>query len=147
MEPRTCSTCPSSSDKNLFISHGDIHPATQTPILLIPMEPTTLLVHYSAIATDHGYTLLEGQPLSQFPSTVWYIPSLPAPPVPFVLSQCILLLCLPSRLFFGCLRSIVRLERSYLVISVSPEHAAYGPFLPDPCQVYLPILFISLPRM
>ena len=36
--------------------------ATQTPILLIPMEPATLLVHYSAIATDHGYTLLEGQP-------------------------------------------------------------------------------------
>ena len=24
------------------------------------MEPATLLVHYSAIATDHGYTLLEG---------------------------------------------------------------------------------------
>ena len=50
-------------------------------------------------------------------------------------------------MFFGCLQSIVRLEKSYLVISVSPEHAAYGPFLPDPCQVYLPISFISLPRM
>ena len=57
MEPRTCSTCPSSSDENPFISHEDIHLATQTPIPLIPMEPATLLVHYSAIATDHGYTL------------------------------------------------------------------------------------------
>ncbi|KIM52223.1 hypothetical protein SCLCIDRAFT_32835 [Scleroderma citrinum Foug A] len=65
------------------------------------MEPATLLVHYSAIATDHGYALLEGQPLSQFPSTVWYIPSLPAPPVPFVLGLKSLIwssLCLLSML-------------------------------------------------
>ncbi|KIM57254.1 hypothetical protein SCLCIDRAFT_28967 [Scleroderma citrinum Foug A] len=49
------------------------------------MEPTSLLANYSAIATDHDYTLLEGQPLSQLPDTSWYIPSLSAPPVPFVL--------------------------------------------------------------
>ncbi|KIM51216.1 hypothetical protein SCLCIDRAFT_33622 [Scleroderma citrinum Foug A] len=49
------------------------------------MEPTSRLAHYSAIATDHDYTLLKGQPLSQLPDTSWYIPSLPAPPIPFVL--------------------------------------------------------------
>ena len=58
------------------------------------MEPASLLARYSAIAADHDYTLLEGQPLSQLPDTSWYIPSLPAPPIPFVLSQCILLLSL-----------------------------------------------------
>ncbi|KIM67350.1 hypothetical protein SCLCIDRAFT_21199 [Scleroderma citrinum Foug A] len=77
------------------------------------MEPTSLLARYSAIAADHDYTLLEGQPLSQLPDTSW---------------------------------SIVRLERSYLVVNVSPEPTAYGPCLPCPCQVFLPILFMMLPR-
>ncbi|KIM50023.1 hypothetical protein SCLCIDRAFT_34762 [Scleroderma citrinum Foug A] len=49
------------------------------------MEPTSLLAHYSTIAADHNYTLLKGQSLSQLPDTSWYIPSLPAPPIPFVL--------------------------------------------------------------
>ena len=53
MEPRTCSTCPSSSDKNLFISHRDIHPATQTPILLIPME----LQHFWCITLPSSQTM------------------------------------------------------------------------------------------
>ena len=115
-------------------------------ISLVTMEPASLLARYSAIAADHDYTLLEGQPLSQLPDTSWYIPSLPAPPIPFVLSQRILLLSLPSRIFFGRLRSIVRLERSYLVVTVSPEPTAYGPCLPCPCQVFLPISFMTLPR-
>ena len=110
------------------------------------MEPASLLACYSDIAADHDYTLLEGQPLSQLPDTSWYIPSLPAPPIPFVLSQRILLLSLLSHIFFGCLRSIVRLERSYLVVTVSHEPTAYGPCLPHPCQVFLPISFMMLPR-
>ena len=110
------------------------------------MELTSLLAHYSAIAADHDYTLLEGQPLSQLPDTSWYIPSLPAPPIPFVLGQHVLLLSLPSCIFFDHLRSIVRLERSYLVVTVSPEPIAYGPCLPCPCQVFLPISFMTLPR-
>src|SRR4029434_8483082 len=70
----------------------------------------------------------------------------PAPPIPFVLGQRVLLLSLPSCIFFGRLRSIIRLERSYLVVIVSPEPTAYGPCLPHPCQVFLPILFMTLPR-
>ena len=130
MKPRTWPTCWSSSDENRLSSHEDIHPAIQTFISLVTMEPASLLPRYSAIAADHDYTLLEGQPLSQLPDTSWYIPSLPAPSIPFVLSQCILLLSLPSRIFFGHLRSIVRLERSYLVVTVFPEPTAYGPCLP-----------------
>ena len=106
-----------------------------------------ITARYSAIAADHDYTLLEGQPLSQLSDTSWYIPSLPAPTIPFVRGQCVLLLSLPSRIFFGCLRSIVRLERSYLVVIVSPEPTAYGPCLPRPCQVFLPISFMTLPRL
>ena len=111
---------------NWLSFHGDIHPAIQTFILLVTMEPTSLLAHYSAIAADHDYTLLEGQPPSQLPDTSWYIPSPPAPPIPFVLGQRVLLLSLSSRIFFGHLRSIVRLERSYLVITISKlTHALY----------------------
>ena len=84
----------SSSDENRLSSHGDIHPAIQMFILLVTMEPTSLLACYSAIAADHNYTLLEVQPLSQLPDASWYIPSHPAPPIPFVLSQCVLL-CFP----------------------------------------------------
>ena len=146
-KPRTWPTCWSSSDENRLSSHGDIHPAIQTFISLVTMEPASLLARYSAIAADHDYTLLEGQPLSQLPDTSWYIPSLPAPPVPCVLGQRVLLLNLPSHMFFGRLRSIVRLERSYLVVTVSPEPTAYGPCLPRPCQVFLPISFMTLPRL
>ena len=122
----TWPTCLSSSDENPLSSHRDIHPTIQMFISLVTMEPASLLAHYSAIAADHNYTLLEGQPLFQLPDTSWYIPSHPAPPIPFVLSQCILLLSLPSHIFFGHLRSIVRLERSYLVITISKlTHALY----------------------
>ena len=71
----------------------------------------------------------------------------PAPPVPFVLGQCILLVNPQLPPFFGCFKSIVRLERSYLVVFVSPEPSAYGPYIPLPCKVYLPTSFITLPRM
>ena len=86
-KPRTWPTCWSSSDENQLSSHGDIHPTIQTFISLVTMEPASLLACYSTIAADHDYTLLKGQPLSQLPDTSWYIPSLPAPPIPFVLSS------------------------------------------------------------
>ena len=143
----TWPTCWSSSDESRLSSHGDIHPTIQTFISLVTMEPASLLARYSTIAADHDDTLLKGQPLSQLPDTSWYIPSLPAPPIPFVLSQCVLLLSLPSHIFFGRLRSIIRLERSYLVVTVSPDPTAYGPCLPCPCQVFLPISFMTLPRL
>ena len=79
--PRTWPTCWSSSDENRLSSHRDIHPAIQAFILLVTMEPASLLARYSTISADHNYTLLEGQPLSQLPDTPWYIPSLPAPPI------------------------------------------------------------------
>ena len=72
MKPRTWPTCWSSSDENRLSSHGDIHPTIQTFISLVTMEPASLLACYSAIAADHDYTLLEGQPLSQLPDTSWY---------------------------------------------------------------------------
>ena len=81
-KPRTWPTCWSSSDENQLSSHGDIHPAIQTFMLLVTMEPASLLARYSAIAADHDYTLLEGQPLSQLPGTSWYILSFLLPQSP-----------------------------------------------------------------
>ena len=146
MEPRTWSTSQSSSDENWPSSHRDIQPTIQMLISLVTMESASLLACYSTVAADHDYTLLKCQPLSRLPDTAWYIPSLPASSVPFVLGQCILLSLL-SCLFFGHLRSIGRLERSYLVVTVSPEPTDYGPCLLCPSQVFLPILFIMLPRL
>jgi len=141
------SICLSSSDVNLFISHRDIPPTIQTFISSVTMESVFSLDHFSAIAADLHYVLLLGQPLPEFPCTAWHISSQPAPSVPLVLGQHILLVSPASRMYFGRLRSIVKLEKSSLVISVSPEPSAYGPFLPDTCHVHLPLSFILLPWM
>ena len=144
MEPRPWSICLSSSDVNLFISHGDIPPAIQTPTSSVTMESAFSLEHFSAIAADLDYVLLLEQPLPEFLCTAWHISSQPAPSVPLVLGQRVLV-SPASRTYFGHLKSIVRLEDSYLVISVSPESSAYGPFIPESCQIHLPPSFISLP--
>ena len=83
MKPRTWPTCWSSSDENRLSSHGDIHLAIQTFISLITMEPASLLARYSAIAADHDYTLLKGQPLSQLPDTSLYTRPFLLPQSPF----------------------------------------------------------------
>ena len=145
MEPRPWSICLSSSNINLFISHGDIPPAIQTPASSVTMESAFSLDHFSAIAADLDYVLLLGQPLPEFLCTAWHISSQSAPSVPLVLGQHILLVCPASRTYFGHLKSIVRLEDSYLVVSVSPESSAYGPFIPESCHIHLPLSFISLP--
>ena len=126
---------------DLFISHGDIPPAIQMFVSLVTMESIFFLDHFSTIAADLHYVLLLGQPLPE------HISSQPAPSVPLVLGQHVLLVSPASRTYFGHLRSIVKIEKSSLVISVAPEPSAYGPFLPDTCHVHLPLSFVSLPWM
>jgi len=145
MEPRPWSICLSSFDVNPIISHGDIPPAIQTPASSVTMESTFSLERFSAIAANLNYVLLLGQPLHELLCTAWHISSQPAPSVPLILGQCILLVSPASRTYFGRLKSIVRLEDSYLVISVSPESSAYGPFIPESCHIHLPPSFILLP--
>jgi len=145
MEPRLWSICLSSSDINPFISHRDIPPAIQTPTSSVTMESAFSLEHFSTIAADLDYVLLLGQPLPEFLCTAWHISSQPAPSVPLVLGQRVLLVSPASCMYFGHLKSIVRLEDSYLVVSVSPESSAYGPFIPESCHIHLPSSFISLP--
>jgi len=141
------SICLSSSDVDPFISHGDIPPAIQTFVSSVTMESIFSLDHFSAIAADLHYVLLLGQPLPEFLCTAWHIYSQPAPSVPLVLGQHVLLVSPASRTYFGHLRSIVKIEKSSLVVSVSPEPSAYGSFLPDTCHVHLPLSFVSLPWM
>ena len=109
MEPRPWSICLSSSDVNPFISHRDIPPAIQTPTSSVTMESTFSLERFSTIAADIDYVLLLGQPLPEFLCTAWHISSQPAPSVPLVLSQRVLLVSPASRTYFGHLKSIVRL--------------------------------------
>ena len=136
-----------SSDANRSISHGDIHLAICTFILLPSMEPTSPVDRFLAIASQHNYILIVGQPLTDLPHATWFIPLHPIPPQPLALGQRILLASPTSRTYFGQIKSIVRLEKSYLDISVSPESSAYGPFIPLPCQVYLPTSFLILPPL
>jgi len=145
MEPRPWSICLSSSDVNPIISHGDIAPTFQTPASSVTMESAFSLERFSAIAADLNYVLLLGQPLPELLCTSWHISSKPAPSVPLILGQRVLLVSPTSRTYFGRLKSIVRLEDSYLVVSVSPESSAYGPFIPESCHIHLPPSFISLP--
>ena len=145
MEPRPWSICLSSSDVNPFISHGDIPPAIQTPASSVTMESAFALERFSTIAADLNYVLLLGQPFPELLCTAWHISSQPDPSVPLILGQHILLVSLASRTYFGHLKSIVILEDSYLVLTVSPESSAYGPFIPESCHIHLPPSFILLP--
>ena len=111
------------------------------------MEPASTVDRFSAIASQHNYVLLVGQPLTDLPHAAWFIPLHPVPSQPLALGQRILLASSTSRTYFGQIKSIVRLEKSYLVISVSPESSAYGPFIPLPCHVYLPTSFLVLPPL
>ena len=145
MEPRPWSIFLSSSDVNPFISHGDIPPTIQTPASSVTMESAFSLERFSTIAADLDYVLLLGQPLPEFLCTAWHISSRPAPSVPLILSQHVLLVSPVSCTYFGHLKSIIRLGNSYLVVSVSPESSAYGPFIPESCHIHLPSSFVSLP--
>ena len=136
-----------SSDANRPISRGDIHLTIHTFILLPSMEPASPVDRFSVIASQHNYVLLVGQPLTDLPHAAWFIPLHPVPSQPLVLSQRILLASPTSRTYFGQIKSITRLEKFYLVISVSPESSAYDPFIPLPCQVYLPTSFLILPPL
>ena len=111
------------------------------------MEPAFPVDRFSAIASQHNYVLLVGQPLTDLLHAAWFIPLHPIPFQPLVLGQRILLASSTSRTYFGQIKSIVRLEKSYLVIAVSPKSSAYGPFIPLPCQVYLPTSFLVLPPL
>ena len=60
MKPRTWPTCWSSSDENRLSSHGDIHPAIQTFISLVTMEPchdrdTRSTLYHSVRSRPHVY--------------------------------------------------------------------------------------------
>jgi len=86
--------------------------------LCLTMESIFSLDHFSAIAADLHYVLLLGQPLPEFLCTAWHISSQPAPSVPLVLGQRVLLVSPASRTYFGHLRSIVKIEKSSLVVCV-----------------------------
>ena len=122
MEPRPWSICLSSSDVNLFISHGDIPPAIQTPASSVTMESTFSLECFSAIAADLDYVLLFGQPLPEFLCTAWHISSQPAPSVPLVLSQRILLVSPVSHTYFGRLKSNLKIHTWSSLCLLSPLH-------------------------
>ena len=75
------------------------------------MGPTSPVDRFSAIALQHNYILLVGQPLTDLPHAAWFIPLHPVPSQPLVLSQRILLASPTSRTSFGQIKSIVRLEK------------------------------------
>ena len=76
-----------SSDANRPIPHGDIHLAICTFILLPSMEPASPVDRFLAIALQHNYVLLVGQPLTDLLHAAWFIPLHPLPSQPLVLGQ------------------------------------------------------------
>ncbi|KAI6156667.1 hypothetical protein BKA82DRAFT_4345729 [Pisolithus tinctorius] len=112
------------------------------------MAASTSIISLVPFARDHGYVYLPGVPTSFHPEASWYIPPSSAPSQPIQLGQHVLFVSMTSRrTFFGRLRSVIRLERSYVVVSVSPVQEAYGSFLPAPCNVFIPVSSIILPKL
>ena len=126
-----------SSDANRPISHGDIHLAICTFILLPSMEPAPPVDHFSVIALQHNYVLLVRQPRTDLPHAAWFIPLHPVPSQPLVLGQQILLPSPTFRTYFGQIKSIVRLEKilsGHLcvaqILCLWPIHSSPMPSLP-----------------
>ncbi|KAI6012390.1 hypothetical protein F5J12DRAFT_911826 [Pisolithus orientalis] len=112
------------------------------------MAASTSVILLVPFARDHGYIYLPGVPTSFHPEASWYIPPSSAPSQPIQLGQRVLFVSMTSRrTFFGRLRSVIRLERSYVVVSVSPVQEAYGSFLPAPCNIFIPVSSVILPKL
>ncbi|KAI5985224.1 hypothetical protein F5J12DRAFT_899049 [Pisolithus orientalis] len=112
------------------------------------MAASTSVISLVPFARDHGYIYLPGVPTSFRPEASWYILPSSAPSQHIQLGQHVLFVSMTSRrTFFGHLRSVIRLERSYVVVSVSPVQEAYGSFLPAPCNVFIPVWSIILPKL
>ncbi|KIK15219.1 hypothetical protein PISMIDRAFT_16656 [Pisolithus microcarpus 441] len=79
---------------------------------------------------ENNYEYLPGIPTSIHPEASWFIPPSSMTSHPIALGQ-----------------SVVRLEKSYVVVSVSPVEEAYGSFIPVPCNVYLSISSFVLPKL
>ena len=104
--------------------------------------------YLTSFASENSYALLSGYALSQHSSSAWYIAPSIALSNPISLGQKILLTSpTSSRTYFGRFKSVLSLEKSYVILSVAPVPSAYGPFLPPPCHVYIPLSFITLPRI
>jgi hypothetical protein len=120
------------------------------PILLNPiiMAVSSTISSLVSCAREHNYLYLPGLPTSFFPEASWFIPSSSTPSQAISLGQHVLLVSMTSRrTFFGCLESVVRLERSYVVVSVSPVEEAYGSFIPTPCNIYFSLSSFVLLRL
>ena len=97
--------------------------------------------YLTSFASENLYVLLSGYVLSQCPSFTWYItPSI-------VLYDSIhlgqkILLTSPTlfRIYFGHFKLVLRLEKSYVILPITPIQSAYSPFLPPPCHVYIPLI-------
>ncbi|KAI6145822.1 hypothetical protein BKA82DRAFT_4357065 [Pisolithus tinctorius] len=94
------------------------------------MATSSLIILLVSFARNSGYIYLPGIPTSFRPEAPWFILSLSAPSHPMQLGQ-----------------SVTRLERSYVVVSVSPVDEAYGSFLPAPCTIFVPVSSITLPAL
>ena len=137
MKPLFLARSQYSSDANRPISRRDIALAIHTFILLPFMEPASPVDHFSAIASQHNYVLLVGQPLTDLLHAAWFIPLHPVPSQPLILGQRILLASSTSRTYFGQIKSIVRLEKilsGHLcvaqILCLWPIHSSPMPSLP-----------------
>ena len=111
-----------------------------------PWSPYPHVDCFSAIALQHNYVLLVGQPLTDFSRLSHCIPFRPSS---WFSARKFCLLALLPLMYFSQIKSwyIIRLKKSYLVIFVSPESSAYGPIIPLPCQVFLLKSFLVLPPL
>ncbi|KAI6018533.1 hypothetical protein BKA83DRAFT_4496044 [Pisolithus microcarpus] len=94
------------------------------------MATSSMISSLVPFARDNNYEYLPGIPTSIHPEASWFIPPSSMTSHPITLGQ-----------------SVIRLEKSYVVVSVSPVEEAYGSFVPVPCNIYISILSFILPKL
>ncbi|KIK10806.1 hypothetical protein PISMIDRAFT_20085 [Pisolithus microcarpus 441] len=94
------------------------------------MATSSMISLLVPFARENNYDYLPGIPTSIRPEASWFIPPSSMTSHPITLGQ-----------------SVIRLEKSYVVVAVSPVKEAYGSFILVPCNVYLSILSLILPKL
>ncbi|KAF9233158.1 hypothetical protein BU15DRAFT_80404 [Melanogaster broomeanus] len=99
-------------------------------------------------AQSNGYAHAIGQPLDNQPMPAWLVTSF-SPAVPFPVHtgrRLIIQSSTETHIYFGSIKSVIRLDQRHIILHVVPLQSAYGEFLPPSCTVFIPRSLIQLSK-
>jgi hypothetical protein len=113
--------------------------------LTMSLPPSSASIHEFALS--NGYVHAIGQPFDAQPTSDWYITSFSPANRPTIRpgTKLVIQRSHNSRtVYYGLIKSVIRLERRHISLAVDPRPEAYGDFRPAPLVVHIPLSLIHL---